>query len=103
MLFALELLLNSLRGGGFGMGHRHTGQIGQNHCRLDGNRFDCATSFGGDQRVIQLPKLEGGMAEVNFGELRVDLRDCGEIAQDCVLQLKCAFGSLTLYIPQMCG
>ncbi|MGM9590082.1 MAG: helix-turn-helix domain-containing protein [Faecousia sp.] len=100
MLFALELLLNSLRGRGFGVGHRHTSRMGENHCNLDGNYFDCATSFGEAQRVIQLPKLEGGTAEVNFGELRVDLRECGEIAEDCGLQLKCAFGSLSLYVPK---
>ena len=73
---------------------------GQNVFSYKGNSFVCTTGFGADHRVINLPMLEGGEGKVFFGELEIDLHDCGNITADCRIALQCAFGSMTVYVPR---
>jgi hypothetical protein len=61
--------------------------------------FSCELSFGSRSQLVALPRLREGEAEVSFGELTVDLRDCREFAPDCRLDLDCSFGNLTVLLP----
>ena len=72
----------------------------QNRFEYRGGRFLCSTGFGEDHRLINLPVLEGGEAIVCFGELSLDLSGCGHIQEGSRIALKCAFGSLTVYVPR---
>lgn len=74
----------------------------KSHCDVDGEKFICSTSFGENHRLIELPRLSSGSAEVSFGELTVDLSGCGEIADGCHIDLSCAFGELRLLVPKTC-
>ena len=74
--------------------------VGQNVLEYRGNSFVCSTGFGRDRRAINLPILEGGEGNVYFGDLEIDLHDCGDITQDCRIVLKCAFGTMTVYVPR---
>ncbi len=47
-----------------------------NHCECSDTDFTCEASFGSCTYPIQLSRLEEGEADVSFGELTVDLRDC---------------------------
>ena len=53
-------------------------------------------------RAIRLPRLSGGEAEVSFGQLRVDLTRCEEIADGATVRGKCSFGELDLIVPSGC-
>lgn len=78
----------------------HKGRNGDFHC--NGNRFDCSTTFGEDRRRVQLARMEGGEANVSFGELEVDLSGCQEFAPGCQVELNCSFGELKLKVPKTC-
>lgn len=100
LFFGLSLLVDAIRGKKVPVGHCNMEELSRNYFGYDGNAFDCRTGFGEGHRVIQLPQLEGGTAEVTFGELSVDIHDCQTIAENCCIRLKCCFGSLTLYVPR---
>ena len=67
--------------------------------QVNGDRFDCDIAFGAHQQLIQLPRLSRGKADVSFGELTLDLRGCESFTQDCLLDLDCSFGQLTVILP----
>ena len=73
-------------------------------CNLteDEEHFDCSVSFGQNTYVVTLPRISSGEAAVSFGELTLDLTQCGEIADGCELDLGCSFGQLTLLVPKSC-
>lgn len=100
IFFGLGLLLDTIRGRKLPAGHRDWKEITQNRFDCQEDTFACQTCFGEAHRLIQLPRLKGGNAEVVFGELSVDIHDCGNIADDCGIRLKCCFGDLTLYVPR---
>ena len=100
IFFGLGLLVDSIRGNKVPMGHKDWSEISRNSFDCDGTSFACRTCFGESHRMIQLTELENGRAEVEFGELSVDIHDCQSIAQNCCIGLKCDFGSLTLYAPR---
>lgn len=68
----------------------------------DKEHFDCSVSFGENTYAVTLPRVSSGEASVSFGELTLDLTQCGEIADGCELDLACSFGQLTLLIPKSC-
>lgn len=67
---------------------------------IDGETFACSTSFGENERYIQLPRLSGGEASVSFGELTVDLSGCEELTENCRIEACCSFGELKLLVPR---
>ena len=102
LLFGGSLLVDALRKpkkGGFSVYHSGKHGSGKNHCTCTDNRFDCATSFGENHYAILLPTLDGGCAEVSFGEMTVDLQKCEKLADNCTVDLNCSFGELTLIVP----
>lgn len=102
LLFGLHLLVDAFRKPGKGhIGHLvHPNITRENRCDMDGEAFDCATSFGENNYRITLPKLSRGRAELSFGSMTVDLGGCGEIGEGCFLELNCSFGDLELIIPR---
>ncbi len=102
LLFGLSLLVDSLR-----KKKKHSIHFGpnigvsrKNHFHMDEERFDCATSFGEERHLINLPRLASGRAEVSFGELEIDLSGCEELSGNCTLNLDCSFGELILLVPR---
>lgn len=104
VLLGLSLLVDALhkpQKSGFSI-RNGSGKINRSSCDVDGEHFSCATSFGEDKRLIDLPRLSGGEAQVSFGELTVDLTACGEIAPDARVDLSCSFGQLNIRVPRTC-
>lgn len=106
LLFGLSLLVDALGKPKKGQFHIHRNGSGdksrQSHCAMDGEGFECYTSFGEDHQCIHLSRLSLGKAEVSFGELTVDLSGCEEIADGCRLELNCSFGELEVLVPGNC-
>lgn len=107
LLLGLSLLEAALRKSKKGPFHtvsggNSVGRSGKNYCTYEGERFACSTSFGGNDYLIQLPRLSGGHAEVSFGELTVNLNGCAEFSENCPLELNCSFGELILLVPRTC-
>lgn len=104
VLFGLSLLADALRKPKKSQFTVHNGsrKMNQSDYNVDGERFSCSTSFGEDTRRIDLPRLSGGDASVSFGQLTVDLTECGEFAPGASLDLDCAFGNLIVRIPRTC-
>lgn len=101
LLFGLSLLVEALRKPKKGSFHAsRNGKPLVTNCSYEGDRFLCATSFGHNDYLIQLPRLSGGDAEVSFGEMIVDLSQCEELAENCRIDLDCAFGQLELRVPR---
>lgn len=108
LLFGLSLLVDALRKPKKGAFHvHHNGKhVGGKHgkftseCSLDGESFDCSTTFGEDHRLISLPRLSSGDMSIAFGNLTVDLSGCDEIAPGCALDASCSFGELIILVPR---
>ena len=98
VLFGLSLLADTLRKKRPGSGHHGDGKFTSSfHTSTDG--FVCETAFGGDSRLIDLPRLHSGSIDCSFGELVVDLSGCAEAAGSHV-HIDCSFGSVTLLVPR---
>ncbi len=65
----------------------------------EGEEFNCSIAFGEIEHYITLPRLSYGKASVSFGEMKLDLRGCGEIAENCEIDIGASFGSLRLNVP----
>lgn len=106
LLFGLKLLLDAMMKpakGRFQMVHNGKNvEKGESFCTEEGEIFRCFTSFGENTRMIRLPRLSEGNAEVSFGELKVDLTLCEEIADGATVRGKCSFGALDLIVPRGC-
>lgn len=100
VFLGLGLLQDAIRGKMLLVGHKNWKEMTMNHFSCEENRFFCRVGFGEAYRNIELLRLEGGTAEVEFGELSVDIHDCVHISDQCCIRLKCSFGSLTLYVPR---
>ena len=101
LLFGLSLLADALHRSGHSKVSVHHRGKRQNRFNIIGEEsFECSTAFGENSHRIDLPRLHSGIAEVSFGELTVDLSGCEEIAEDCHLDLSCAFGQLNLLVPR---
>ena len=106
LLFGLSLLMDALKKPKGRKYHVvHDGKAaarGESFFQQEEEAFRCATSFGENTREIGLPRLTAGEATVSFGELRVDLTRCEEIADGTVIRGKCSFGQLVLIVPRTC-
>ncbi|MBE7017879.1 MAG: helix-turn-helix transcriptional regulator [Ruminococcaceae bacterium] len=69
------------------------------HFTQEGEEFNCSIAFGEVEHHITLPRLSCGKANVSFGEMKLDLRGCGEIAENCEIDIGASFGSLHLNVP----
>jgi hypothetical protein len=104
LIFGLSLLIDALRkprGSRFRI--RKKGDINhktKGHFTQEGAGFEASLSFGEVIHRITLPRLAKGEASVSFGEMTLDLRDCGEIADGCELEASVSFGSMHLIVPR---
>jgi len=83
----------------------HNGKkIVQEHsnCQFEDDSFQCECCFSSKHQIIALPRFRSGSAEVDFGELTVDLGECEEFAPECTMDAACNFGSLTILVPKHC-
>ncbi len=64
--------------------------------------FFCKSGFGEDHVQVTLSTLRSGKVEMSFGEMTLDLTTCGQIANDCALELNCSFGELQVRVPRSC-
>lgn len=104
VLFGVSLLLDALRKpkkGGFHI-HKKGNLVNktQKHFIQEEEQFVANLSFGEVTHAITLPRMSRGKASVSFGSMEVDLTGCGEIADDCVLEVGASFGSLELKVPR---
>ena len=105
VLVGLSLLFDSLHKPEKGSFHiSRNGKVirssAVNSCTYEEETFSCATCFGENDYLIQLPRLSGGEADVSFGEMTVDLRGCEALSGNCRLQADCSFGQMTLLVPR---
>lgn len=100
LLVGVHLVVNALGKPKHGNFRASRSGTNKNHCTYNGETFDCAGSFGEYSHNIQLPRLSGGHADISFGELTVDLSGCEELAENCRLELNCAFGELEILVPR---
>lgn len=102
-LFGLDLLLDSLLGRTPGVLRGHmVSSHRKSSFETESDSFACATDFGEDNHLISISRLSGGLAEVRFGALTIDLSGCQAFAEDCRLELHSSFGELTVLIPCSC-
>ena len=103
LIFGVSLLIDALRkprGSRFRI--RKKGDINhktKGHFTQEGAGFEANLSFGEVTHRITLPRLAKGEASVSFGEMTLDLRDCGEIADGCEIDVSVSFGEVRLLVP----
>lgn len=104
LIFGLSLLIDALRKPKRGRFHIHKkGDISHKtngHFTQEGDGFECDLSFGEVTHRITLPRLAEGEASVSFGEMTLDLRDCGEIADGCQIDVSVRFAEMRLLVPR---
>lgn len=114
LLLGLILLLEALKKKPASFRIVHNGHSSKNSGSMDGESFDgftgscdmgdesfdCSSSFCSNRQAIILPLLRSGSAEINFGELEVDLSGCEAISEDCTIDAECNFGQLTFLVPR---
>lgn len=66
---------------------------------MDADSFDFSASFGESTQHIALPCLRGGSVSTSFGSYKLDFSGVEALAEDCALDVNCAFGELVLLIP----
>ncbi|MBE6959076.1 MAG: helix-turn-helix transcriptional regulator [Ruminococcaceae bacterium] len=84
--------------------HRHGDISGKtdSHHHEEGEHFDTSLSFGENSHIVDLDRVSSGNATVSFGELKIDLTQCEEIADGCRLDVKCSFAQMILLVPKHC-
>ena len=104
VIFGVSLLIDALRKPKKGRFHIHKKGNGsgktKGHFTQEDERFDCSLTFGEVCHNITLPRLKYGNASVSFGEMTLDLTDCGEIADGCQIEMNASFGELRLKVPK---
>ena len=104
VILGVSLLLDALRKPKKGRFHIYKkGDISRKtkgNFTQEGEEFDCSLSFGEVQHRINLPLLKYGKASVSFGEMELDLTDCGQIADGCEIDATASFGELRLRVPK---
>ena len=106
LMFGLSMLLDALRKPKKNQFHIHrhgdiSGKTSNQH-EENGEHFETSLSFGENTRIIDLERVSSGSANANFGELKIDLTQCGQIADGCRLDIKCSFAQIVLQIPKHC-
>ncbi len=71
----------------------------QTHFTQDDETFDCSLRFGEVSHRITAARLKGGNASISFGEMVLDLTDCGQIADGCQIDVGVSFGEMILKVP----
>ena len=103
LIFGLSLLIDALRkprGSRFRIRKKgNTNHKTKGHFTQEGAGFEANLSFGEVTHRITLPRLAKGEASVSFGEMTLDLRDCGEIADGCEIDVSVSFGEVRLLVP----
>ena len=102
VLFGLSLLMDALRKPKKRFHIHKQGSLDhktKKHFAQEGEQFETSVSFGEANHTVTLPRLSGGSANVSFGELKLDLTGCGEIAPGCYLDLNISFGEMDLKVP----
>lgn len=104
VIFGLSLLVDALRKPKkprFRMVHKgENSRKTTSEYEEDGEEFSYSLSFGEASRTVKLPRVSSGNVNVSFGELVVDLTQCGEIADGCEIDCSCSFGELILKVPK---
>ena len=103
VLFGLSLLMDAMKKGKPRVTFtRNGGKKDHNFVssfNVDGDTFEASTSFGSEDRLVELPRLSGGKVDVSFGEMTIDLSGCEKISDDCHLTANCSFGELEILVP----
>lgn len=104
VLFGISLLVDAMRKpkkNRFTVKHKGK-QVQEASCYVneDEGTFSYSSSFSETTHAPTLPRLSGGSANVSFGELVLDLRNCAEIADDCNIDVSVTFGNLELMVPR---
>jgi len=68
----------------------------------DSGSFLHKANFCDDNVQVTLSTLRSGKAEMNCGNMTLDLTTCGQIADGCALELNCSFGDLNVLVPRSC-
>ena len=66
---------------------------------MEKDSFDYFASFGESTQYIHLPCMQSGSVSTRFGEYKLDFSGVTALAEDCTLNVNCAFGELVLLIP----
>ena len=67
---------------------------------VDGETVTYSASFGDSIQRIDIPRLSGGDISTSFGDYTVDFSGVEAVTADCLLDISCSFGELTLLIPR---
>ena len=79
---------------------KHTHGKHHSNCTTTNGNFVCDVSFGEINYLVKADVLQGGSADISFGELTVDLSGCQQVADNCQIVADCAFGQLNLLVPR---
>lgn len=103
VLFGLSLLMDAMKKGkprfSITRDSNNTSHNFVSSFNVEGDTFEASTSFGSENRRVELPRLAGGKMDVSFGEMSVDLSGCDEISDNCHLKADCSFGELEILVP----
>ena len=104
VIFGLSLLFDALRKPKKSRFHIHKKGNApdkmKKHFVQENDSFEADLSFGEVHHTVTLPCLRSGRASVSFGEMEIDLTGCGQIADDCRLDMSVSFGELNLKVPK---
>jgi len=101
LVLGCSLLVEGIRHKGKHFHVTHNGkEVNKSSFRAEDGQFSAGVVFGEMERTVCLERLAGGKAEVSFGEMELDLSGCGRIAENCVIDVSCVFGELTLKVPE---
>lgn len=64
----------------------------------DGQRIDCAASFGGDEYTYSGEPFHGARLTAKFGGIRMDLRKA-KITKDAEIDISTFMGGVELFVP----
>lgn len=93
LICGVGLLLDALRKpkkGGFRVMHNGREVNSKTSFSTHGETFVCSVFFGERNNQVCLDRLSHGAVTVSFGEAKVDLSGCREIAPDCTIDVSCS-------------
>lgn len=67
---------------------------------VDGESFDCSVTKGSDSRTVTLNRLKSGDVNCAFGDAKLDLSGCAEVAEDAFIEVNCVHGNVVLKVPE---
>ena len=106
LILGLSLLIDALRKPKGRRFHIHKkGDVShktKSHFNQEGDSFEANLSFGEAVHRVTLPQLAEGEVSVSFGEMTLDLTDCGQFLNGCTIDASVSFGELRLLVPRSC-